>query len=151
MHDVETGWVDQYHRNADACFQIRAIGAAGNHDIGTPRADYVHFMHSVFETMRDDAQIRALDVLAGNVEEQIAQTADADGPDTGALRGVEWGRAHGGGSLVVEDSVADSVENTMAVAVKVTVTIRKLEAEPASHYALVVSGFETRDFTYEIM
>ena len=98
VHHVEARRINPHDRHRHACLQIRAVGTARDHDIGTARAGGLDFPHRVFEAVRDDAQVRAFDVFAGDVEKQIAQAADAERPDARALGWFEQSCAQSGGS-----------------------------------------------------
>jgi hypothetical protein len=48
---VETRRVDPHDRHRDAGLQIRAVGAASDHDIRPARARSIDLAHRVFEAM----------------------------------------------------------------------------------------------------
>lgn len=76
----------------DARFQIRAVRSRRDDDVGPVRAAGGRDLRNrLLVAARDEPQIDALVVFAGDVAKQVAQAADADGPNAGARGGC--GRA----------------------------------------------------------
>ncbi len=95
VHHIEAGRVDDDHGQRQARLEIGAVGAARDHHVRALGAGGLDLADDVLEAACDDAQLGAVVVFGGDIEEQVAQAADAAGPDAGAKREV-GGSAHGG-------------------------------------------------------
>jgi hypothetical protein len=76
------------HRHRQPRLQVGCIRSAREDHVRAPRPRRLDFAHGIVVSARDHAQIGALVIFARDLEQQVAQAADAERPDSRPRRNI---------------------------------------------------------------